>query len=109
MPKHIVLLLIPKSLPSGEGLTIALSGLQQTQTKKKALPGTTGKPYLCIYIHEIPTGPGGSGGDGGMRSFWSSVTKVLNIFKNANTLRKKFVAQLLSKRCLGKNIKRHTL
>jgi hypothetical protein len=51
---------------------------------KKGLPGP-GKPTVWVYAYELPTGPGGSGGDGGMRSFSSSLTKVLSIFKNANT------------------------
>jgi hypothetical protein len=52
---------------------------------KKGLPGS-GKPTVWVYAYELPTGPGGYGDDGGMRSFLSSLTKVLSKIKKANTL-----------------------
>jgi hypothetical protein len=59
-----------------------------TILNKKDSPGT-GKSSVWVYAYELPTGPGGNGGDGGMRSCVSSLTKVLNIFKNANILHEK--------------------
>jgi hypothetical protein len=55
----------------------------------KGLPGSSGKPTVWVYAYELPTGPGWYGGDGGMRSFLSSLTKLLNKIKKAKTIQKK--------------------